>query len=40
VGGGVAALAGGVALLVWGRDDPDAPAISLGPGTVTLSGSF
>ncbi|MGB8295649.1 MAG: hypothetical protein WCG85_09510 [Polyangia bacterium] len=40
VGGGVAALAGGVALLIWGRDDPDAPAISLGPGTVTLSGSF
>ena len=40
VGGGVAALVGGVALLIWGRDDPDAPAISLGPGTVTLSGSF
>lgn len=40
VGGGVAALAGGVALLIWGRDDPDGPAISLGPGTVTFHGKF
>ena len=38
--GGGAALLGGVAILIWGRDDPDGPAISLGPGTVTLSGSF
>jgi hypothetical protein len=38
--GGGAALVGGVAILIWGRDDPDGPAVSLGPGTVTLSGSF
>jgi hypothetical protein len=38
--GGGAALLGGVALLIWGRDEPTGPAISLGPGTVTLSGRF
>jgi hypothetical protein len=38
--GGGAALLGGVAILIWGRDDPTGPAVSLGPGTATLSGSF
>jgi hypothetical protein len=38
--GGGAALLGGVAILIWGRDEPSGPAVSLGPGTVTLSGSF
>jgi len=38
--GGGAALLGGVAILVWGRDDPGGPAISLGPGTVAFSGRF
>ena len=38
--GGGAALLGGVAILLWGRDEPTGPAVSLGPGTVTLSGDF
>jgi hypothetical protein len=38
--GGGAALLGGVAILIWGRDEPSGPTVSLGPGTVTLSGSF
>jgi hypothetical protein len=38
--GGSAALLGGVAILIWGRDDPIEAAISLGPGTVSFHGRF
>jgi len=38
--GGSAALLGGVAILIWGRDEPTGPAISLGRGTVSFSGHF
>ena len=38
--GGGAALLGGVAIVIWGRDQPSGPAISLGPGAVSLSGHF
>ena len=38
--GGSAALLGGVAILIWGRDETSTPAIVLGPGTVSLSGNF
>jgi hypothetical protein len=38
--GGGAALLGGVAIVIWGRDDPATPRISLGPGRVLVSGSF
>jgi hypothetical protein len=38
--GGSAALLGGVAIVLWGRDEPTGPAISLGPGTISLLGSF
>jgi hypothetical protein len=38
--GGSAALLGGVAIVIWGRDEPTGPTISLGPGTVIFSGHF
>ena len=38
--GGGAALLGGVAIIIWGRDEPAGPAISLGPGTISLFGRF
>ena len=38
--GGSAALLGGVAIVIWGRDEPAGPTISLGPGTIFLSGNF
>ena len=38
--GGSAALLGGVAILIWGRDEPTEAAISLGPGTVSFLGHF
>ena len=38
--GGSAALFGGVAILIWGRDEPTEAAISLGPGTVSFLGHF
>jgi len=38
--GGGAALLGGVAIVIWGRDEPSGPAISLGPGTISLFGRF
>ena len=38
-GGGAAVLAG-VAIVLWGRDAPDGPVLSLGPGRVSLSGRF
>jgi hypothetical protein len=38
--GGSAAVMGGVAILIWGRDEPSRPTISLGPGTVSLFGRF
>jgi hypothetical protein len=40
VAGGGAALLGGLAIVIWGRDEPAAPTISLGPGTIFLSGRF
>ena len=38
--GGGAALLGGVAIMIWGRDEPAGPAISFGPGTISLFGRF
>jgi len=38
--GGGAALLGGVAIVIWGRDEPTGPMVSLGPGTIFFSGSF
>ena len=38
--GGSAALIGGVAIVIWGRDDPTGPAISLGPGTIAFFGRY
>jgi len=38
--GGGAALLGGVAIAIWGRDDEAGPTVSLGPGSVALSGRF
>jgi methylmalonyl-CoA mutase cobalamin-binding subunit len=38
--GGSAALLGGVAILIWGRDEPTGPTVSLGPGRLFFSGSF
>jgi hypothetical protein len=38
--GGSAALLGGVAIVIWGRDEPTGPTISFGPGTLFLSGNF
>jgi hypothetical protein len=38
--GGGAALLGGAAILIWGRDEPSEPAIALGPGTIAFLGRF
>jgi hypothetical protein len=38
--GGGAALLGGVAVVLWGRDSQGGPTVSLGPGSVFLSGNF
>jgi hypothetical protein len=38
--GGGAVLLGGVAIVLWGRDDPAAPKISFGPGSIFVSGNF
>lgn len=40
VAGGSAALLAGVAIVIWGRDDPAAATVSLGPGTVSFAGRF
>jgi len=40
VAGGSAALLGGVAIAIWGRDEPAGTTVSLGPGTLFLSGNF
>ena len=38
--GGSAALLGGVAILIWGRDEPSETAVSFGPGTISFHGHF